>query len=218
MSDLIKQTMGAGEVIRWRRAAGLLLVNEASAPITVQLMSKGSEIFAADGVGRGIKVRPGEGFDEAVLHNKTAGDVEIEVFITGAEVDVQIATGITVTVDNTVANPIPVVHTGTVELTASNVGIVQQPVTVAGDSYTVTAAGVDVSTAANADRRAIHFRNTSDEVDCYLAAFAAGAKADCPVLLRAGDCLLIDDRSAAAAWVAFSDGVDIEVKVQEVTE
>lgn len=194
-----------------------------AASVTIELLRGGSPIVGRiPGARRGLKIGIDGGFDGVRV--ESAGNTTVRFFATFENVSISTTDGAQVEipggveVTNVLANPVPVVHTGTVELTAENVGITQKAVAVAGASYVVTAAGVAVSTAANKDRRAIHFRNTSDTVDCYLAAFAAANKAACPVVLRAGDCLLVDDRSAAAAWVAFSDGADITVKVQEVAE
>lgn len=130
-----------------------------------------------------------------------------------------------VLVANTLVNPanvhiassIPLIVSG-VTLTASNVTLTQKPQTTTGASYLVTAAGVNVSTAANDQRKSIHFRNTSLTTDCYLAAFGAASKGLCPILLHPNQMLLIDDRSASAQWKAFSDGVDLTLAIQESTE
>lgn len=102
--------------------------------------------------------------------------------------------------------------------TLQNVSIIKNTKAVVGASYLVTAASTAISTAANKNRLAIHFRNTSLTTDVYLAAFAAATKGDCPIRLMPNECLLVDDITAAAAWVAFSDGGNITLASQEATE
>lgn len=222
---LYEQNVTAGSPLQMNVPGRFFLLDSTGAEsvVTVTLLRGGSPIFGQiPGVRRGLKIGVEGGFDGVRI--EAAGNCTVRFFATFENVSISTTDGAEVSmpggveVVNTIANPVPVVHTGTVELTAENVGITQKAVTVVGDSYTVTAAGIAVSTAANPDRRAIHFRNTSETVNCYLAAFAAVAKTDCPILLRPGECLLLDDKSAAAAWVAFSDGVDIELKTQEVSE
>lgn len=225
MSDLIKQTMAAGAVLRWQREAGLILIGEVSAPINVQLKKLGREIFYAEGVGRGVKVRPVEGFDEAVLHNATAGAVTLEVFITGGDVDVQIATGLVVTVDNSVANPVPVVHTGTVELTAANVGVNNTDANPVPTKETKAAAIVNtapvvagvvaaVLLAADADRREFRVRNMGAE---RVALGGAGVVfADAPIILAPGE-MWIESGAPAAAWYVIAEANTADLNIQELT-
>lgn len=200
--------------------------------VTLSLLRGGSPVFGpVAGAKRGLKIGMEGGFDGVRI--EAAGETQVRFFATVENVSISTTDGASVSVPggvevtNTALNAVPVDVQGAV-LSVSDVEInntpanpvpvqeVVDPVIVAGGSYVVPAAGIAVSTAASAARSAIHFRNTSETVDCYLAAFAAAAKADCPVLLRAGECLLIDDRSASAAWKAFSDGADITLKVQEV--
>lgn len=216
--ELIKQTLADNETLWVERAANLFLINAATAALTVDVYKNNTSIFHAEGVSRGVKIRPSEGFEKVAVTNKSGAPNTIEIFVVEGDIDIQIQTGITVTVDNTLTNPIPVSVTSPVVLTASDVTVTQKASTVAGTTYTVAAAVTNISTAANVNRRAIHFRNTDATIDCYLAAFAAANKAACPILLRAGEVLMVDDRTCAAQWVAFSDGANITVAVQEVTE
>jgi hypothetical protein len=121
------------------------------------------------------------------------------------------------TSDVNITGSVPLVVSGVV-LTATDVEIKQKDAAVTGAVYSVTAAGVVVTAAANKNRRAVHFRNTSETIDCYLAAYPAINKQSCPIVLAAGEVLLIDDRTCAVQWYAFSDGADINIAVQEVVE
>lgn len=190
---------------------------------TVDIRRGGKRVFRGLKRQRGLRIFSERGFDLVRLE-APAGTV-IGYTIADEDIRLEVADGMTVAipagvvVTNTALNRVPVdVGGAVINVTATAVEIDQKAVTVAGYAYTVPAAGIAVSTAAAPGRRAIHFRNADASVDCYLAAFAAAAKTDCPILLRAGECLLIDDRSAAAAWVAFSDGADINLVTQEVTE
>lgn len=221
---LYEQQVTAGAPLQLNVPGRFFLLDSTGAEsvVTVTLLRGGSPIFGQiPGARRGLKIGVENAFDGVRI--EADGDTTVRFFATFENVSISTADGAEVSVPggveviNTGANPVPVVHTGTVELTASNVGITQKAVTVAGAGYTVTAAGVAVSAAANANRRAIHFRNAG-AVDIYLAAFAAAAIANCPLLLRPGECLLVDDRSAAAQWKAFTAAVDAELVVQEASE
>lgn len=136
MSDLIRQTIDAGANLSLRREAGLFLLNEAEAPLRVKLYRAGTAIFDASGVGRGVKVRPEGGFDQVEIINTGGVALYVEAFVCAGDVDVQIATGIEVTVDNEAANAVPVAGPVTnAELRAS-------PVVVDVQGATLTASGV----------------------------------------------------------------------------
>jgi hypothetical protein len=189
--------------------------------VTVTLLRGGAPIFGQiPGAKRGLKIGVEGGFDGVRI--EAAGVTTVRFFATFENVSISTTDGAEVSipagveVTNGAGNPVVVDVQGAV-LTATDVELAQKPVTVAGAVYSVTSAGVSVSSAADKDRRAIHFRNAGG-VDCYLAAFAAADQDECPVRLRPGDCLLIDDRSAAAAWVGFVVSGSVDLVVQEVVE
>lgn len=174
MSDLIKQIIAAGEVVRWRRAAGLMLINEASAPVDVQVMRAGAEVFSALAIGRGVKVRPAGGFDELVFKNPAGASVALEVFITSGDVDVQISTGISVTVDNDVANPVPVDIQGAT-ITAGEVSLTGATHRGAFTNTQKTVTNADGQLlAANAARRYLLIQNKDASAQVWVK-FGAGA-------------------------------------------
>lgn len=210
MSDLIKQTMAAGEVVRWQREAGLILVGEVSAPINVQLKKHGREIFYAAGVGRGVKVRPVEGFDEAVLHNDTAGPVALEVFITGGDVDVQISTGLNVAVGNTAANPVPVDVLG-VALTANN--FVWKSDGTLADATAAPSAVAAQFAAASAARRSLRVKNTGAVAVAIGSAGVAYSTA--AIVLMPGE-LWMENEGAGCAWYAVTETAAGAIAVQTV--
>ncbi len=222
---LYEQTIQAGVPLQLNVPGKFFLLDSTGdeSSVTVTLLRGGSPIFGqVPGAKRGLKIAVEKGFDGVRI--EAAGATTVRFFAAFENVSVSTSDGASVSIPggveitNEVANPVPVVHTGSVELTASDVEIAQKPATVVGAVYVVTSDGDAASSAADADRRAIHFRNRSGTEYCYLAAFVAASADECPIELAPGDFLMVDDRSAAAAWVAFSSGADLELAVQEVSE
>lgn len=143
MSDLVIQTLAAGASLQLRREAGLFLLNEASAPVRVKISRRGTVIFDASGIGRGVKVRPEGGLDQVDVVNESGAAVDIECFVCAGDVDVQIATGIQVTVDNSTANAVPVASATPLEVT--NPAGQRLNVNVDGGTVNVTATAVEIN-------------------------------------------------------------------------
>lgn len=232
MSDLIKQTLGAGASLMVERESGLFLLNEASAPVTVKIYKRGTEIFHAIGVGRGVKVRPEGGFDKVAIVNVSASPVEVEAFICAGDVDVQIATGLQVTVDNASANPVPVMtpsgaplavaFAGTVEpvlgvVTVDNnndeaIPVQQQALSTIVDKAPVTVGTSVTALVSDATLKRLRVRNSHDSG--VVAIGGAGVTlVNGAIQLQPGDTFIEED-AAGAAWYAISDTENTVVQVQ----
>lgn len=196
-----------------RREAGLFLLNEASAPLRIKIYRRGTVIFDASGVGRGVKVRPLDGLDQVDIVNESGSAIDIEAFICAGDVDVQIATGLQVTVDNTAANPVPVDIQTPVTLTATSVEVNNTtanavPVitnfasTIANGAAVACTAVEAAIVAASATRRGLRIKNAG--VNPVAIGGTGIAYATAAVIIQAGE-TWNEPEAPGAAWFAICD-------------
>ncbi|HJV24564.1 MAG TPA: hypothetical protein VJ673_02710 [Aromatoleum sp.] len=179
----------------------MFLLNEAAAPLRLKLYRQGGTLFDAVDVTRGIKVRPEGGFDRVALTNESGAPIYMEAFICAGDVDVQIQTGIQVTVENADAAPVPVYVKNAPAVTG-----------VSDATQAVSAVAAQL-VASSGGRRSLRVRNTGT-VDVAIGG-AAVAFAGAAVVLMPGECWVEDD-GAPCEWWAVTETAAGSVAVQEV--
>lgn len=202
MSELIKQTIGAGGNLLVRRPAGMVLIGDASGAVDMIVRQRGSEIFRALGANKGLKVRPVMGFDEVEVQNNGGAAVALELYVTSADVDVQIDRA-PLTDTQLRASPVNVNAVGAT-LTASNVTI--GLCATAADSTAALASNGAVTNfcAANTARRILRVKNIGS-ADVALTSNGVTAFANAVIVLQPGE-LWVESEAPGAAWYARTDG------------
>lgn len=115
-------TLAAGQSITIQRDATLFVLAQATGEPTVELYRHGQEIFSGGNVPAGARLRTEEGMTKAVIRNDTGASIDIDVYFTRGEVDIQVTKTFEVLVKNTVADPVPVTAVGAV-FTGDNMGM-----------------------------------------------------------------------------------------------
>lgn len=173
--------------------------------VTVELLRGGSPIVGRiPGARRGLKIGIDAGFDGVRI--EAAGNTTVRFFATFENVsisttdgaDVSIPGGVEIT--NDVGSPVPVVHTGTVELTASNIGL-NSPDTlapVADVSINAGVAGQVVAASVKAKREVI-IKNPAANAASFRIAGATVAAA-LGFELAPGESITMDTTAAIHAF------------------
>lgn len=127
---LYEQTITAGAPLQMNVPGRFFLLDSTGVEnaLTVTLLRGGSPIFGQiPGARRGLKLGVEAGFDDVRI--EAAGNTTVRFFATFENVSISTTDGAAVSVPggvvvtNEIGAPVPVVHTGTVELTADNVGV-----------------------------------------------------------------------------------------------
>lgn len=216
--ELVRQTLANNQVLTIEKSGALFLINSVTAPLDLNIYKLGSSIFQAEQVSRGLKIKPESGFDRVSLTNNSGANNTVEFFVANGDIDIQVQEGINVTVDNTVSNPIPVIHTGTVNLTASNIGIksanvlsnpVDLSILTGARGLVVAAAGVGVV------NREVIIKNLNANADAFRVGNVA-CDATHGHELGAGETITLNTLAAVYVWNTSANTQAVSVLINEL--
>jgi len=182
--------------------------------VAVTLLRNGSPIFGRiPAAKRGHKYGVESGFDGVRI--ESAGDTTVQFFATFENVSISTTDGAQVEVPggvmitNALADPVPVVHTGTVNLTANyalaNTVINAEPMTVNDEPV--------VFLIANANRRGFRILNTGPD---SVAIGGAGLVFSNAVLMLGPGQGYIETNAPGAAWYAVTESGSSNINIQEL--
>lgn len=199
--------LSAGVPQRPGSAGGLfvLVSTGAATSIGVKLLRGAYPLEEIATATRGFKARVSDGGRFDAVELVSAIDAQVRVVISDGAVDFDFVTGSTVTVGNTLGNPVPV----------TAVTVSDAPAVSASNGAAVACSAVAaVVVAANANRRELRLANIgADPVAIGAAGITWAARC---IVLNPGD-VWVETRGANLAWSGITDaGMSASVTRQEV--
>lgn len=204
-----EQTVIAGSPLQMNVPGRYFLLDDTGteSAVTVTLLRGGSPIFGQiPGARRGLKIGVDGGFDGVRI--EAAGNTAVRFFASFENVSISTTDGASVEVPNGVevtnalGNPVPVVHTGTVELVASDVGVLS-PDTLAESADVAVAAGARAAMIAAAGVGVVEREVVVKNLTANAAAFRVGS-VTCDAThgheLQPGESITLNTLAAVYAW------------------